>query len=74
MSEDSLMALVRRAQSDSEFRAAMLVDPEHAVRRYGFTLTEDELEAVKDAHAELAGLSSDEAEARLAGAPGEAFG
>jgi hypothetical protein len=65
MRDDVLMALVDKAIEDPEFRAAARQDPEGAVKAAGFELQDDELEAVKEAQRQTAGMSDDELDQAL---------
>lgn len=47
MSQETLATLMDRWTNDTRFRAQMRDDPEGTIRKYGFDLDENELEAVK---------------------------
>lgn len=71
MQADVLMEIVRRAQDDEEFRRAVLADPDAALAAYDYHLSPEELAAVRDFHAEIAGESDDGFLGRLAGLAGQ---
>ncbi len=63
---DQLARLVQRALSDRDFVERALADLDATLDAEGFVLSAEELAAVREFHAEVAGASPDEAIARLA--------
>ena len=55
--EKEMYELLGRAMADAEFRAAFIADPEKAAAGAGYTLTAEQLDAVKKN--DLKGLSED---------------
>jgi len=45
--EEELYALIGRAVVDAEFRKKLIADPEGAAKEAGYTLTEEQLAALK---------------------------
>jgi hypothetical protein len=54
--EEELYALIGRAVVDAEFRQKLMADPEGAAKEAGYTLTEEQLAALKSAEGK--GLAS----------------
>ena len=66
MSDDALMSLVDRAISDPAFRARAQEDLDGAVAESGLELTSEEMDAVRDFHAQAQGMGDDELTEALA--------
>jgi hypothetical protein len=49
--EEEMYALIGRAVADPEFRSKLAADPEGAAREVGYTLTEEQLAALKSREA-----------------------
>ena len=47
--EEEMYALIGRAVADPEFRSKLAADPEGAAKEVGYTLTEEQLAALKAA-------------------------
>lgn len=60
MRDDVLMRLAERASGDAEFRARAREDLDGALRDYGFELVPEELAAIRELHARVAGLGDEE--------------
>lgn len=60
MRDDVMMKLVTHALEDGGFRREALSDPEASLRKRGYELQPDELEAVRNFHAEMADKTSEE--------------
>ena len=74
MSDEALMALIRRAQDDAAFRDSMLRDPAVTLRDGDYNLTADEHAAILEFHTRVAGLTPEERDAQIAAAAtGEGF-
>ena len=69
MSEDILMELVDKIVTDQGFRESALKDLNSALVKYGYSkrLTEEELSAIREFHAQCSGLSVVEVDQKLAG-------
>ena len=65
MAGDVLTELVDRAASDPEFRRRALDDLEGTLAAEGYALSDEELAAVRDLHAQAAGLPDDEIDRQL---------
>lgn len=65
MRDDVMMELVRRATEDSEFRQQAMTDLEGTLKREGYDLAEDELDAVRELQNELSILSEEGLNERL---------
>lgn len=70
MSEEILTELVDKIVTDRGFRESALKDLDGALAKYGYSkrLTEEELAAVREFHAQCSGLSLVEVDQKLAGA------
>jgi hypothetical protein len=55
--EKEMYELLGRAMADNEFRAKLIADPAKTVKEAGYTLTAEQLDAVKKT--DLKGLSED---------------
>jgi hypothetical protein len=64
--DEMLMGLVYRARWDERFRKKAHKNPREALDTYRYKLTEAEMEAVIDFHAQVANLSDRELKKRLA--------
>jgi hypothetical protein len=65
MSGDVIAGLVEKARTDSEFRSKAVADLDGTLAEYGFELSEEELAAARDLHAQAAGMTDAELEERL---------
>ena len=74
MRDEVLMELVDKAVDDEEFRTKARQDPEGTLRDYGFDLTDEELQAVKDFQRETEGLSDADLTEAIAGGSGRRAG
>ena len=75
MHDDVLMQLADKAVADPAFRKKALTDLDGALAEAGFELTDEELAAVREFHAQTAGKSDAEVDALLAdGAARRQFG
>lgn len=68
MAQDQLAALVQRSMTDRAFMERARADLEGTLTAEGISLSPEDLAAVRGFHAEVAGLSAPEVEARLANA------
>ena len=66
MPEDVLRSLAGRAARDPQFLGQMRRDPETTLGRYGYDLTEEELEVLKKVQRQTAGMSDQELTRALA--------
>ena len=66
MATNDLARLVERAKTDTDFIARAQRDLDGTLAAEGFTLSSEEMEAVRAAHAELASFSPAEVQVRLA--------
>ena len=66
MREDVLSSLAGRAARDPQFLGQMRRDPETTLGRYGYDLTEEELEVLKNVQRQTAGMSDQELTRALA--------
>jgi hypothetical protein len=64
--EDVLSSLAGRAARDPQFLGQMRRDPETTLGRYGYDLTEEELEVLKKVQRQTAGMSDQELTRALA--------
>ena len=60
MSDAALMSLVDRAVSDLDFRARAQEDLDSALAETGLELTDEEMQAVRDFHAQVQGMDDDQ--------------
>ena len=65
MAVDQLSRLVQRAMTDRGFADRAQADLEGTLAAEGFSLSPDEMTAVRGFQAEVAGLSAEEVQARL---------
>jgi hypothetical protein len=65
MRDEILADLVDRAMTDSEFRRSAITDLEGTLAASGYNLQQDELEAVREFHDQVAGKSEAEVEELL---------
>ena len=65
MRDEVLIQLVDKAMTDPQFRDRALEDLDAALSEHGFELEEDELAAVREFHAEVAGKSPEEVDGIL---------
>ena len=65
MRDDVMSALVDKVMMDDGFRERARTDLDGALADSGFELEDDELQAVREFHGEMAGLSDDEVTATL---------
>ena len=67
INDDVLMRLVDHAMNDEEFRRSAQADPEGTLRAHGYELSDEELAAVKEFHAEVAEHSDEELKQAISG-------
>ena len=67
MSAKTLAELVERARTDKEFRTSAVRDLEGTLAANGYSLSDDEMEAVRLFHAQAADLTDEELEQELVG-------
>ena len=65
--DEVLMRLVDQAMNDEDFRKSAQRDPEGTLRDHGYELTDTELAAVKEFHAEVASHSDEELQRAISG-------
>jgi hypothetical protein len=68
MRDDVLADLVDRAMTDADFRRRAADDLDGTLQAEGFRLEPDELAAVREFHAQVAGKSDEEVDALVADA------
>lgn len=70
--QEEMYALVGRAVMDAEFRQKLLADPEAAAQEAGYTLTEEQLAALKAAEGQGLAAVLEERLPKSFGIPGPA--
>ena len=65
--DEVLMRVVDHAMNDADFRSSAQRDPEATLRAHGYDLTDEELAAVKEFHAEVAEHSDEELRQAISG-------
>ncbi len=66
MRDEVFVELVEKTFNDPQFREKAKQDPEGALREHGYELEPQELEAVKEFHAQAAGMTEEEMDRQLA--------
>ena len=67
MNDKTLADLVERARTDKDFRTSAVRDLEGTLAANGFSLSDDEMEAVRLFHAQAVELTDEELERELVG-------
>ena len=65
MAQDQLSRLVERGMNDPEFVQRAQTDLEGTLAAEGISLSDDEMDAAREFHSQIAGLSQDELQGRL---------
>jgi propanediol dehydratase large subunit len=74
MSSQDLSKLVAHALKDDSFRMSLLNDPEEAVKAAGYTLTEEEWEAIRNIDLAATQEELEERVSKFWGFPAQAIG